>query len=283
MTGCWLIDGHGTFSWDQPLCLISKNYCLHISSEWSLITLPSKVFATFCSYNGKHIRSAVKQNVMRFGKGLSWFLHSFSWDNAGQTDCVYTWWYKTAKACFKLCSEEADSFSLTNLYGEKSTGQVTWCFPKCLALYLPDSLETPQLESSCNWNHCMSNFRIIHTHFQTSVRLTIISGRWDRTRGDVCSCEGFVVILRSAVLCRIQHWFSLSSVQRGWDLHDSPTVTPILWPELVYHSLSFPVYLLYGQYSQQVSTPMKFVCGSRISIEARGYLSINHSKLLLWS
>jgi hypothetical protein len=231
MTGCWLIDGHGTFSWDQPLCLISKNYCLHISSEWSLITLPSKVFATFCSYNGKHIRSAVKQNVMRFGKGLSWFLHSFSWDNAGQTDCVYTWWYKTAKACFKLCSEEADSFSLTNLYGEKSTGQVTWCFPKCLALYLPDSLETPQLESSCNWNHCMSNFRIIHTHFQTSVRLTIISGRWDRTRGDVCSCEGFVVILIFFIICA-------ERVRSTWLPHsDSHSVTRVSVPFFEFPSI----------------------------------------------
>lgn len=146
------------------------------------------------------------------------------------TQCLQ-WWYKTAKACFRHCYGEADSFSLTNWYGEKGRGRVTWCFSKYLALYLPDSLETPQLESSCNQNYCMSNFRIIHTHFPRSVWLMSISSRIVKTKGDVCSCK--VSWWSWGLWCFVGYStdFLLSSVQREWDPHDSPTVTSILWLE----------------------------------------------------
>lgn len=163
-------------------------------------------------------------------------------------------------------------FLLLTYMEKKAQGRWPGAFPNALhCIYLT------------HWRHHSWRAAVIGiTAWVTSGSSTLISKRLSDLRSfQVDEIEQGVMCALVKVLW--WSWFSLSSVQRGWDLHDSPTVTPILWPELVYHSLSFPVYLLYGQYSQQVSTPMKFVCGSRISIEARGYLSINHSKLLLWS
>lgn len=65
-------NGHA-LSQEQSLGLVSKNHCLHVSSDWGLITPLSKVLPTFCSHNGNHRRSVAQQVVRGLEKGCCGF------------------------------------------------------------------------------------------------------------------------------------------------------------------------------------------------------------------
>lgn len=167
---------------------------------------------------------------MGFGKRLSWFLHSVSGHNTGQT--MSTMVKQDCKGVLLAGPATERQIVLLLLTDTEKRAQSRWpgAFPSVWhCVYL---IQCRQY----SWGAPIIGV----TKWVTSGSSTLIpqglSDLWafqvdELEQGTMCAfLKSFMVILRSTVLCEIQHGFSLSVLQRVRST-GLPTVTPILWPE----------------------------------------------------